>query len=274
MSSFDDISIISMGQNIPAPYACEKLSKMGIPVLKVESVSGDLVDRFFPDWYEKMHEEQTVIKLNLKDNSDKNKLYSKLENANVFITSSLPQSLKAMGLDWETLHEKFPKLNVIQIFGDLTQPEIPGHDNLYQAELGLINPPNTPKVLWTDLVTANEVVIKCMELILKNIVGELVKVGMKESLGEYLHGWNVGATQSPGILSGDWAPYSFYECKEGWIALAAFEEKYQNILKEKLELVEINKETLQEKFKLKTATEWQRWAESNLIPLKEIKDGL
>ena len=50
------------------------------------------------------------IALNLKSETGKEIMYKLLEQADIFITNTRNKSLQKLGLDWETLHEKFPRL--------------------------------------------------------------------------------------------------------------------------------------------------------------------
>lgn len=79
--------------------------------------------------------------INTKDPRGKELLYRLLEDADVFLTSYRPGALKKMGLDWETLHEKFPRLiyGAITGFGDVgPDKDNPGFDTVaYWAKSGL-----------------------------------------------------------------------------------------------------------------------------------------
>lgn len=50
------------------------------------------------------------ISLNLKSETGAEVMDKLLANADVFITNTRTKSLKKLGLDWETLHAKYPRL--------------------------------------------------------------------------------------------------------------------------------------------------------------------
>lgn len=73
------------------------------------------------------------IALNTKDPRGMEMLYRLLEDADVFLTSYRPGALVKMGLNWEVLHEKFPKLIYAAItgFGDEgPEKDAPGFDTV------------------------------------------------------------------------------------------------------------------------------------------------
>lgn len=57
------------------------------------------------------------VSLNLKDPENLQIMHNMLAKADVFITSTRTAGLKKLGLDWETLHEKYPKLVMGQVTG-------------------------------------------------------------------------------------------------------------------------------------------------------------
>lgn len=57
------------------------------------------------------------ITLNLKDPKGLEIAYRLLAEADVFVTNTRTKSLKKLGLDYDTLNEKFPKLIFAQVLG-------------------------------------------------------------------------------------------------------------------------------------------------------------
>ncbi len=57
------------------------------------------------------------VALNLKEEKDQALMHRMLARADVFITSTRTAGLKKLGLDWETLHARYPKLVMGQVTG-------------------------------------------------------------------------------------------------------------------------------------------------------------
>ena len=68
-----------------------------------------------------------------------------------------PSALARLGLEWGSLHARFPRLCYVAIVGYLPPHEnVPGHDLTYQAAYGMLTPPHLPRVLVADMAGAHE----------------------------------------------------------------------------------------------------------------------
>lgn len=95
---------------------------MGADVIKVEASKGDpcrvtqaaVFNMPMSDEenlaFDMVNLNKRFIALNLKSETGKEIMYKLLEQADIFITNTRNKSLQKLGLDWETLHEKFPRL--------------------------------------------------------------------------------------------------------------------------------------------------------------------
>ena len=135
---------------VAGPSAGMNLAEWGAEVIKVEPLHGEpghnrdeqgnieVRDEYF-NVYNRL---KKGIALNTKDSRGREMLYALLETADVFLTSYRPGALAKMGLDWQTLHEKFPRLVYGQItgFGDEgPDRDDPGFDSVaYWARSGLM----------------------------------------------------------------------------------------------------------------------------------------
>lgn len=118
----DGCLVIDLTTFVAAPAASRLLADLGARVIKIEPPKGDNwrnsgvgmgVGRF-------SHEENPVfdlynngkdmICLNLKTEEGMSIMQQLLSKADVFITNNRPASLERMGLDYETLHKKYPRL--------------------------------------------------------------------------------------------------------------------------------------------------------------------
>ena len=152
----ENISVVSIATNVPGPVAAARLTQLGATVTKVEPPSGDLVARVAPDYYAELTAGQEVVTLDLKTEEGGVALEALLSVADVFITSHRPSALARLGLGWDAVHSRHPRLCHVAIVGDPGPgAEVPGHDLTYQAVNGLIfaddGTPRMPSTLIADL---------------------------------------------------------------------------------------------------------------------------
>jgi len=115
------IKVVDLSTVVAAPTAAELLCAFGADVIKVESMKGD-DQRFIGDYlktpyrddcnpiYTVQNANKRHISINLKSPEGKEAMMKLLEDADVFLVNVRTQGLKRLGLDYETLSEKFPRL--------------------------------------------------------------------------------------------------------------------------------------------------------------------
>lgn len=115
------IKIVELGAYAAVPAATRMFADWGADVIKVESHSGDpmrsfgagcscpIADDENPIW-QVLNGNKRSITLNLKTAEGKKVLFKLLEQADAFVTNTRIESLKKMGLDYDSLKERFPKL--------------------------------------------------------------------------------------------------------------------------------------------------------------------
>lgn len=140
------VKIIELTTYVAAPSAGRLLGDWGADILKVEATPRGDITRYVvplpgmpPIAYQFHNANKKSIALDLKTAEGKAIMDKLLENANVLFTNTRTQSLKKLGMDWETVHEKYPGLIHAQItgFGE-TGPMAndPGFDNVCYWALG------------------------------------------------------------------------------------------------------------------------------------------
>jgi crotonobetainyl-CoA:carnitine CoA-transferase CaiB-like acyl-CoA transferase len=91
----------------PIGDACRYYGRsMGMPITPEENPIHDIFNGG-----------KECIALDLKKKENLQIVYNMLEKADMFVTSTRTSGLKKLGLDWETLHEKYPKLVMGQVIG-------------------------------------------------------------------------------------------------------------------------------------------------------------
>ncbi len=132
------VKVVDLTYFVAGPGAARLLADWGADVIKVEPAFGDPgrktggtmcmpIREDCNPFYSIYNANKRGLSLNLKTEQGKEALYRLLEQADVFLSSYRTGALKRLGLDYETLSEKFPRLIWAQIngFGD----EGPAKDN-------------------------------------------------------------------------------------------------------------------------------------------------
>lgn len=158
--------MLTLAVNIPGPVAAARLCELGATVVKVEPPGGDPLSRISPVWYEALIRDQKILRLNLKQSHERAQLDHLLEASDLLITATRSSALDRLSLGWEQIHERFPRLSHVAIAGyPPPNEEKAGHDATYQAELGLLAPPDLPRILLADSAGADRVVSVAVTLL-------------------------------------------------------------------------------------------------------------
>lgn len=151
---FEGIRVIDFGNNIAGPLAAAMLADFGADVIKVEKPGlGDDshgITPYIEDisitnlW---LNRGKRSIVLDIKSPEGKNLFLQLLNTADVLIESFKPGVMQRLGLSWEDLHPRFPKLIMYSAsaFGqDGPYMDLPGYDMIAQAVSGLIDTTGYP----------------------------------------------------------------------------------------------------------------------------------
>ena len=122
MKPLEGVTVVDLTTFVAAPVCGRLLSDMGARVIKVEAARGDTwrgtghihcPDRYGKDEnpvFDIYNSGKEFISLNLKSPEGMEAMMKLLSDADVFLTNNRPAALKRMGLDSDTLCEKFPGL--------------------------------------------------------------------------------------------------------------------------------------------------------------------
>lgn len=268
------IKVVSLAINTPGPVAAARLARMGAAVTKVEPPAGDPLQRAARKWYEALRQGQTVVALDLKDPVGRGKLDELLAEADLLIVSFRPSALRRLGLDWESLHARHPRLCCAGIIGyPAPLEERTGHDLTYLADTGLLSPPSVPRSLFVDLAGAESCVSLALGLLLNfSRTGEASCgfVSLYECARELAEPLQAGLTAPGGVLSGDFPLYSMYAASDGWIAVAALEPHFAAGLLGELGLRQADRAELERIFRTRSAASWEAWAVERGLPLVAV----
>lgn len=276
MAPLEDLAVLTLAVNLPGPVAASRLREFGARVMKVEPPDGDPLARVRPDWYAALHEGQQVERLDLKADAGRERIYELLGQSDLFLTSLRPAALARLGLSWTELHARYSQLAQVAIVGEPSPNENrPGHDLTYQARWGLIAPPQLPRTLIADLAGAQEAVTAAIALLLRRERGLGVayeEVSLAEAARRFAEPLQQGMTVPGGRLGGGFPGYNVYQCKQGWVAVAALEPHFWQRLQSELQVSDATQASLEDAFCTRTAAEWEQWAARRDLPVAAVCD--
>ncbi|MDR3310446.1 MAG: CoA transferase [Oscillospiraceae bacterium] len=138
----EGIKVVEMSTFIAVPATARFFAEFGAEVVKIEPTSGDLVrfngvsegrlgSAYENTTFDLENAHKRGIILNLKDPEGIEALFKLLETTDIFVTNWRPQALEKLGLGYESLKDRFPKL----VYGSLTgygevgpDKDLPGYD--------------------------------------------------------------------------------------------------------------------------------------------------
>ena len=153
MQPLQGLTVVTLEHAIAAPFCTRQLADLGARVIKVERPGtgdfaraydarvGGLASHFV--WTNRSKESLT---LDLKHARAPDIIGELLSNADVLVQNLAPGAAARMGLSFEALHDKFPRLIVCDISGYGDDPDHPGpyrdkkaYDLLIQSESGFLS---------------------------------------------------------------------------------------------------------------------------------------
>lgn len=277
MNPLDGFRVVSLAINAPGPIAAAKLRDLGADVIKIEPPSGDPLRLIGNDWYMRLTSGMTVRTVDLKSGAGKGELDALLAEADLFLTAQRPASLARLGLGWDNLRARFPRLCHVAVVGYPPPDEnVPGHDLTYQAGYGTLTPPHMPRVLVADMAGAEQAVSAALALLFARERGQgagMRHVALSEAAKGFAETVAMGITTPGGILGGGLPNYAIYETRSGALAVAALEHHFFERLLDALDRPEPTREALAARFLERTAKEWETWALERDLPLAAIAEG-
>ena len=271
----DGVRIVALASNIPGPLAAARCTQMGASVTKIEPRRGDALELPAPHWYEELTRGQRVLRLDLHESDARAQLDALVADADVLVSAMRSSALERLGLDWNALHARFPRVCHVAIFGALPpHDDRAGHDLTYQAQAGLTTPPSMPRSLIGDLAAAERAVAAVFALLYhRERMGEATRadVGIVDCAQDFALPLHYELTTRSGALGGALPTYRFYRASDGWIALAALEAHFAQRLPALIESDDLSEARLAAAFAAKPAAHWEREANALDIPLVEVR---
>lgn len=144
------LRILDLTSLLPGPFASQVLVDLGATVVKVERPGGDPMRHLSPGPFTAVNRGKHVIELDLRDPEDLQVAIDLAEEADVLLESGRPGATARLGLGFEELAARNPRLVYLSLSG--WGPDGPavaeaGHNNNYLARAGatsISGPPGTP----------------------------------------------------------------------------------------------------------------------------------
>jgi len=201
----DGITVISLEHAIAAPFCTRQLADMGARVIKIERPGvGDFARgydervRGMASHFVWTNRSKESLALDLKNDHAMKVLDALLERADVLVQNLAPGAAARMGLSFEDLHKRFPKLIVCDIsgYGEGGPYETKkAYDLLVQSESGFLSvtgPADTPSKAGCSIADiaagmyAYSGILNALLLRNKTGLGSRLDVSMLESMTEWM----------------------------------------------------------------------------------------
>lgn len=266
------VRVVDLSLLLPGPLCSMYLGDMGADVIKIENPRmPDLtrlmgtrlgpggkhdVDAKDPDGgaesesglYLMVNRNKRAITINIKRPEGREVLLKLLEDADVLLEGFRPGTLEAMGIGYEQLKEKFPRLIYCAISGyGASGPyeKLAGHDGNYIGYSGLLGitgladgAPVIPGFQVADIgggtLAAVGSILAALYSREKTGRGQFLDISMMDGAFSFLSlhaGEYIASGKSPERgkmdLSGALPNYNVYQCKDGrYVILGALEERF------------------------------------------------
>lgn len=136
------VRVLDLSELLPGPFLTQNLVELGAEVWKVERPpSGDPVRRTAPGLFAAMNRGKRSLLANLKDTAERSAVLALADEADVLVESFRPGVVDRLGLGWNALHARNPRLVMVSLSGYGTggpREQWPGHDINYLAAAGVV----------------------------------------------------------------------------------------------------------------------------------------
>lgn len=143
-----DVTVVSVEQAVAAPFASRQLADLGARVIKVERPEGDFARSYDQSvqgqssYFVWLNRSKESIVLDLKAEAGQEHFEALLARADVYIHNLSPRAAARLGIDADTVFERYPSLVCCEIsgYGDQTPwASRRAYDLLVQCETGLVS---------------------------------------------------------------------------------------------------------------------------------------
>lgn len=243
--------VLDLSTFLAAPTTGRLFAEWGSEVIKIEPMNGDTYRTFGPTMampitekanpnFDTHNAHKNFVALNMRTPQGMEALHRLLATADVFLTNTRTKALDAMGLTWEELHRRYPRLIFAHIlgYGEFgPRKDTPGFDyTAFWSRGGMLvdvapagGPPcNTLVGMGDHAVSLAIVAATCAALLRRGQTGQGEKVDASllqlacwlnmSSINTAFYGRKLSRTH----FEINQAQSNSYKCKDGeWIYIAA-----------------------------------------------------
>lgn len=258
------VRIIDLTQALAGPFCTMLLADMGADVIKVEPPEGDIPrfsgpfvlddeERAFGGYFGSINRNKRGIVLNLKEEGDRDRLLRLADGADVLVENFRAGVMDRLGLSFEVLHARNPKLvyAAIRGFGDPRSgsgpyTDWPAFDVVAQAMSGVVSMTGTEDGTTVrvgpsigDLYPATVAALGIVSAVLharQSGEGQFVDVAMYDALvalceaAIYRYSYTGFVTRPTGNSHPQLTPFDIYPTSNGACAIAAPTPNHWEIL--------------------------------------------
>lgn len=251
--------VLDLSRILAGPFATQLLADLGAEVTKIEPLTGDPTRGWGPPfeygdqgesaYFRCANRGKQTLAMDLTEPLHQERLEGLIKQADVLVENFLPESAEKLGLTWERLHAKHPKLILASIRGfasDVPACHRAGYDFIVQAESGWMSisgePAGRPMKVGVALVDVLAALYAAngiqAALLHRERTGEAIHVEvplMEAALSGLV---NVGAGtlmtgQTPerfGNGHPNIVPYQTFTCRDGEVALGVGNDRQFEML--------------------------------------------
>lgn len=245
----EGVVVVAFEHAVAAPIATRHLADLGAEVIKIERKEGDFA-RDYDSWvldqstyFVWLNRGKRSLTLDVKNPASRDILERLLARADILIQNLAPGAATRLGLGYDDLSERFPRLIVCDISGYGDEGPYAGkkaYDLLIQAESGLVSITGTPETQARcglsigDVSTGMYAYSGCLAALVRRGVtgkGGRVQVAMLDALTEWmsnsLYRVGYGGGQPPRMLMGHpvVVPYGAYAVGDGTQVILAVQNE-------------------------------------------------
>lgn len=160
---FEGVTILSLAEQLPGPYATMLMADLGADVILVERPSGGDPARMFPPFFKSISRNKRSVCLDLKTEEGRTHLLDLVRKADIVFEGFRPGTMDRLSIGYEALRGVNPQIIYASISGfgqDGPYRDRPAHDLSYQAIAGHLfnqigaDPVTFPVIPYGDLVSA------------------------------------------------------------------------------------------------------------------------
>ena len=256
MKALEGVQVIDFTQLLPGPAATRLFADFGAEVIKIEPPGGESTRRIGPfsqgqsAVFTELNRGKKSVIADLRNEGDRARVMALCASADVVIEGFRPGVMQRLGLGFDELSKRNPRLIYVAVtgFGQAGEHALrAAHDINYLALTGVLDligvadgPPVIPGCQAGDITGALHAVIGTLLAMVvreKTGRGQFVDVSIAHAAASLMAIPRavLGAGQPPRrgneLLSGRYACYGLYATADGrWVAVGALEPKFWSAL--------------------------------------------